>query len=353
MEIVGYKFFVKRIYVISLLGTLGLFAQSPRFSFSVDSISVNVESTLSSETSLTVYLGKLASRASQKPILGKTTITEKRIAFYPWVPLQRDVVYTLVWDGKTKNFSISQEEEYSVLQVKAVHPSSDSVPSNLLKWYIQFSRPVNPSKIYDHITLIDASGKVVERAILPLETPLLSEDGKTLTMWMEPGRQKRHLGPNDRLGEVMRPNSPYTLRISQKLRDKNGLFLERAHEHHFQTEAPDRKSPDTKQWLLQLPKSGTKEGLRLIFKETLDYGSLHESFAIVTPKGEAIDGNFNYEDTEVHFYPVLPWTAGTYVLRFNKRIEDVAGNNLERPFDRDIAIPLRTPNLERTFTIGH
>jgi len=353
METVGYKRFVKRFCLISLMGTLGLFAQSPRFSFSTDSVSVSILATLKPDTTLKVFHGAWEPNTPQKPILGKTTIAKERLSFYPWVPLQRETVYTAVWEGQAQTFSISKEKEYVALQIEGIHPATDTVPSNLLKWYIKFSRPVNPSKIYEHISLVDASGNVVKRAVLPLETPLLSEDGRTLTLWMEPGRQKRDLGPNARLGEVMQPQKAYSLRVSPQLKDKNGLFLENAYQHNFKTGGPDRELPKIPQWELQLPISGKKDELRIEFGETLDYGSLHNSFSILTSNGKPVEGNFQYKDRSVSFYPTVPWSAETYVLHYKKRIEDLAGNNLERPFDRDVDIPLEKPILKRTFTITH
>ena len=168
-----------------------MFAQSPRFSFSVDSVAVDFETVYPKETTLKVYLGAQFSEPSKTPIIGNTLRTATGFVFYPWAPLQREVTYTIVWEGNTQNFNIPRETEYEALRVISVFPNTETVPANLLKWYIEFSRPVNPTKIYDHITLVDASGMEVERAILPLSTPLLSKDGKTLTLWMEPGRQKR------------------------------------------------------------------------------------------------------------------------------------------------------------------
>lgn len=351
MEIVGCRF-VKKLYLISLLGTLGLFAQSPRFSFTVDSIGINTQKEILQTTSFKLFLGTKKFDSQQQAVLGKTVITKNGLWFYPWVPLQRDVQYTAVWEGETKNFSIPREEEYKALEVLAVHPSSTTVPSNLLKWYIQFSRRVNPSKIYDHISLLDASGKEVERAILPLTPPLLSEDGKTLTLWMEPGRQKRDLGPNKHLGAVMQPDRAYTLVIDATLKDENGLNLQMGIQHQFKTTVPDRVSPNAELWNIKLPSRNSKEALHILFGGSLDFGSLDESFAILKQNGEAVEGIFQYGDTSLVFYPNLPWERGTFKLQFNKRIEDLAGNNLERSFDRDVTAAVLTPSLEREFTIN-
>ena len=85
---------------------------------------------------------------------------------------------------------------------------------------------MNPIKIYDHIRFLDDEGKPIDRSILDLGAPLLSADGTLLTVWIEPGRQKRLLGPNRHLGSVFDIEQNYTLHISNTLKDAQGIALE-------------------------------------------------------------------------------------------------------------------------------
>jgi hypothetical protein len=41
-------------------------------------------------------------------------------------------------------------------------------------------------------------------------------------------------------------------------------------------------------------------------------------------------------EEKVNFTPAKPWSAGTYKLQIETRLEDLAGNNLGRLFDRDL-----------------
>ena len=42
------------------------------------------------------------------------------------------------------------------------------------------------------------------------------------------------------------------------------------------------------------------------------------------------------EETVLEFRPESPWAKGSYIIESEERLEDLAGNNLNRLFDRDI-----------------
>jgi hypothetical protein len=43
----------------------------------------------------------------------------------------------------------------------------------------------------------------------------------------------------------------------------------------------------------------------------------------------------DHDETEWRFTPDAPWKAGSYRLAANRTLEDICGNRLDRPFDRD------------------
>jgi len=224
----------------------------------------------------------------------------------------------------------------------------------ILKWYVRFSKPVNPAKIYDHIHLINNEDNVeVDRALLPLETPLLSEDGTLLTLWIEPGRQKRDLGPNRELGEVLTPGKSYTLVIDKDLKDREGISIQADYIHSFTVASPDRVQPTITSWVIEIPKNNTKESLRILLQESLDYGSLQNSLQLVDYSGEIVEGEFeirtNYKN--IVFKPLQNWKRGSYVIQCKPVIEDLAGNNLERLFDRDVTVEEIGAVLELSFVV--
>jgi len=55
-------------------------------------------------------------------------------------------------------------------------------------------------------------------------------------------------------------------------------------------------------------------------------------------KNTSITGSIQTRNEERiwQFTPNEPWTKGRYVLQIETRLEDLAGNNINRPFDRDL-----------------
>lgn len=331
-------------------------SQSPRFSFTSEAITVEISEDQKTP-SFKIYKG-LFTGASQvydkKAVLGDLVQTPAQLRFIPLLPFQKNSEYTLIYNSSIYPFKIELDASYVPVQVETIYPNSTVLPSNFLKWYIQFSKPINPSKIYDHIYLIDKSDSTkIDRALLPLETPLLSDDGTLLTLWIEPGRQKRDLGPNKQLGEVLTAGKSYTLVIGQGLKDHQGILMNESFTHPFTVEPPDRIQPTVTSWKLQLPTAQTKEPLYIDFQEFLDYGSLQNSLLIRDESGEEFMGTFTVDTNQkgIQFTPLLIWNKSTYIVSSKPIVEDLSGNNLERLFDRDVTIETKTPVLERRFRI--
>src|SRR6186713_2761613 len=74
-------------------------------------------------------------------------------------------------------------------RVDAVYPSAATLPANHLKFYIHFSAPMRQGVFLDHCKLLDDHGRMIMTEPFR-ETELWSEDGKRLTLWLHPGRQK-------------------------------------------------------------------------------------------------------------------------------------------------------------------
>ncbi|WP_299623014.1 hypothetical protein [uncultured Tenacibaculum sp.] len=343
------------IFTIVLLMTLEVFSQSPKFSFSQEFIEVKTSENIQV---IKVYKGSFTSHeqlANKEAILGDLFKDESSLSFTPVLPFQLNTTYTAIVNDSFFEFLIPLKTDYKKLSIAAIYPNTLKLPSNFLKWYVAFSKPVNPANIYNHIMLINTKTKEkVDRALLPLENALLSNDGKLLTLWIEPGRQKRDLGPNKHLGEVLNEGASYTLLIDEKLKDTDGVAMGKTFEHSFRVVGSDRIQPSIKKWEFVLPKSNTNESLVIQLNDNLDFGSLHNSLEIINKKGQVILGSFNIKTNEstIAFTPNTSWKKGDYILKCDKIIEDVSGNNLERLFDRDITKKKTKPILERKFSIS-
>ena len=276
-------------------------------------------------------------REETQGILGTRYKDTSSTTFKPLVPFDLETPYTLVYNQQVFFFEIDGEDDQAPMVVTSVYPSARQVPTNVLKWYIEFSKPVNPVKIYEHIQFINQDGKPINRSILHLGAPLLSPDGTLLTIWIEPGRQKRMLGPNQHLGSVFEKAQHYTLQIANTLKDARGLPIVASVNHSFTTIEPDRTKPSIAKWQIGNVKARTKQPLEILCGEQLDYGSLVDAFS-VSYNGQSVDGQLKYDSkmNSISFIPEVEWKQGEYTVNVGHQLEDLAGNNLRYLFDRAV-----------------
>jgi hypothetical protein len=88
--------------------------------------------------------------------------------------------------------------------ITAIHPGTDRLPANHLKFYLHFSQPMQQGVFQRHCALLDQNGKPVVEPFR--ETELWSADRKRLTLWLHPGRQKTGVNLNDEFGPVLQPD---------------------------------------------------------------------------------------------------------------------------------------------------
>ena len=77
---------------------------------------------------------------------------------------------------------------------------------------------------------------------------------------------------------------------------------------------------------------------RVEFDRPLDRALLARCLRIVGAEGEAVAGRSRTEDAEVgwSFEPERTWSPASHSLVVDPILEDLAGNSLERVFDRDL-----------------
>ena len=288
------------------------------------------------------------------PISGKLKEIEGGVRFVPTVPFSFDAEYTVQIDAFSHCFKIELPEDYQRITVVRIHPSSPIVPSNLLKWYIVFDRPVNPANIYDHFSLVDDRGKVVERAFLQLENPLLSDDGRELTLWVEPGRQKRQLGPNLEMGPVFDEGKEYHLMMDGKLRDVNGVVINTGWKHSFTIGKSERSLIHPEKWNIDRPESQSLGKLSIKLDKPLDYGSVNRGLIIRDGNGKLIDGNWTSSESGlmIEFVPSRHWKSGKYTVTITSSLEDLAGNRIHRQFDQPIETDKHSERLQIKNTLS-
>ena len=287
----------------------------------------------------------------QTAILGDYRIAGDDILFEPLIPFTRGLRYE-VWlrNQRLGGFDIPVADPKDAPELLAIFPSQDSVPDNLLKIYLRFSRPMREGQSQHYVALLTNQNDTIPGVFLDLQPELWNTDRTMLTLWLDPGRIKRDLQPNKLLGAPLQTSQRYQLVVSAHWPDQQGAKLRKAFTKSFVTVQRDSLSPQPDRWQIKSPPAGQIQPLEVAFGEPLDYSLLIETLHVLGEGGKTVAGNWQIgpEEKTAQFKPAQPWKPGRYTLRIEARLEDLAGNNLNRPFDRDVtqkAIPATSQNF--------
>ncbi|MEO6686083.1 MAG: hypothetical protein ABIN24_08960 [Dyadobacter sp.] len=291
---------------------------------------------------------RLLSKDKSTAILGEFTISDQAILFTPLIPFTHGLSYEILVRGKqVATFEIPKNNSTDAPAILGMYPSTDTLPENLLKVYLHFSHPMREGQSGKYVALLKNNSDTVKGAFLDLQPELWNPDRTVLTLWLDPGRIKRDLIPNKLLGAPLKKNRFYQIIVSREWTDNQGNLLDKSFTKTFTTTSRDSLSPDPEHWKLALPKNGTSDALKINFHESLDHGLLLETLFVINHRGEKISGKWQILDKEkvTLFSPDQKWISGNYTLRIEIKLEDLAGNNLNRPFDRDITKKENKKNL--------
>jgi hypothetical protein len=288
----------------------------------------------------------LAGGDSMPAVLGNYNVTDEQVVFRPLIPLTPGLKYSIRFrDSVLYEIKLPGPAPDSIPQVSIVYPDKDTLPANLLKLYIVFSRPMQEGQALEHIALIKDGHDTLTGVFLDLQPELWNNSSHMLTLWFDPGRIKRDLQPNQRLGPPLVPGSRYRLLIRNDWKAASGASLVKQYTKDFVTTSADTLSPDPEKWSITAPRAGTHAELTVDFHESLDYTLAKNAINIVNDRDETVGGTLNIttQGDALRFVPDRAWMPGDYALRVEARLEDLAGNNLNRLFDSDLSKPQKTP----------
>jgi hypothetical protein len=271
-------------------------------------------------------------------MLGDYSIAGDDILFRPLIPLSRGLEYE-IWSRSEliKKISVPTDIVVPVPAIIDIYPTIDTVPENLLKMHILFSVPMQEGAL-QHIRLVKNGRDTVQSVFLDLQPELWNNEKTSLTLWLDPGRIKRDLQPNKELGNPLRPGEQYELIIGSSWQSEDGALLGDGYRKKFVVGNRDDESPDPLQWEIIIPKAGSGNELKVLMKETLDFALLEDAIHILDEKGGIIKGKWvvGSKEKEIIFTPVDIWKPARYTIEIESRLEDLAGNNLNRLFDSDL-----------------
>jgi hypothetical protein len=291
-------------------------------------------------------------RAVLPPMLGAYSVRAGVLRFEPQFPLERGVAYRAVFrpdrlPGRrgataapiTADFQLPPRDTSPTTAVSHVYPSADVLPENLLKFYLHFSAPMRRGRSYEHIRLRDGSGREIELPFLELDEELWDPGLTRLTLFIDPGRIKRGVRPLEEVGPSLEAGKSYELVIDREWRDAAGNQLKETFRKVFKVGPPDREPPDPARWRVEPPREGTREPLAVIFPDPMDQALALRLIGVAESSGKAVGGAAALADGERRwtFTPRESWRRGSYRLVVQTTIEDLAGNNIGKPFDVDLS----------------
>jgi len=282
---------------------------------------------------------RLLTAEDQPSILGDYSFLDDLVIFEPLIPFTQGLTYEVRLAGRPiAKIEIPQTDHKDAPLLSAIYPTQDTLPHNLLKIYLQFSRPMREGQSLQHISVLKNGRDTIPAVFLDLQPELWNIDRTLLTLWLDPGRIKRDLQPNQRLGEPIENGATYRLVIGADWTDTRGLSLQQDYHKDFFVISRDSLSPDPERWTIRVPEAGTKKPVIIYFHEALDGVLLREAIRIADGQGKYLPGTVELRDEETIylFTPEGSWSKGTYLMESEARLEDLAGNNLNRPFDRDL-----------------
>lgn len=232
---------------------------------------------------------------------------------------------------------IEKTEKESLPSINNVFPSTDTLPENLLRFYIQFSQPMKTVNNLENIKLLDENGYEIKGAIFNNVYELWNQEQTQLTLILDPARVKTGLIAHDNLGRALQPNKRYQL-VIEKAEDINNNSIEKVFIKNFFVTNADITIPDTNNWNIIVPPANSKSSLRIVFPQPLDRLSLFSRIGLLDEQNKLVKGKviITHQEKEWQLIPNQPWKKGIYYLQVNSRLEDPAGNNLNGLFDHKI-----------------
>lgn len=297
------------------------------------------------------------------PLAGTYSVENGTLVFHPSYPIAPGVHYRAMCktpSGVTveTDFDGPRRDVTPTARVLQVYPSADILPSNDLRVYIYFSAPMSRGEAARYLHVFDENGKDLTgptAVFLPGEE-LWDPNFERLTMTFDPGRIKRGLTSNEKIGPPIAEGKHYALVIDRDWPDAKGAPLVAGFRKEYRGGPAQRTPPDPKQWRVTSPHATTLDPLTLDFPVPMSYTLLQRMIQVTAATG-TIAGTVSVakQEAEWRFTPREAWKAGAYQLVIDTNLEDLAGNHIGQPFDIDtftqVTESIKTQTVSLPFSV--
>jgi hypothetical protein len=277
---------------------------------------------------------------------GRFTLDDGDLCFVPRFPFVEGTTYAVSMKGVEVGALVRPRVDRPVTtEVLEIYPTVDDVPRNLLRFYVQFSAPMSEGHAARHITLIDEAGHEMVGAMLATEHELWDADRRRLTVLLDPARIKRGLVPHLEAGYPLELGSSFRFVVGEGFRDSRGVGLRASAERRYRVSPDERRLLVPEDWQTVPPQVNTAAPLEVLFDRPLDPFLSARCLCVVGPDGRLMAGTpaVGRDGTSWRLTPRAPWAVGPHRLLIDPVLDDLAGNSVERVFDRDMTRPEDAP----------
>ncbi len=276
-------------------------------------------------------------------VQGRFTMVDNSLIFKPFFPFEKGLPYVVKINTGMEHepalipFLIGEKNIVNQAKVLSIFPTSDLLPENVLRFYIYFQTPMKQEEALQHIKLIDKDGNVDNHAFMKFKEELWSIDGKRLTILFDPGRIKRGVSTNMVQGPALEDGHQYKLRIANEWQDVYGQQLVDVEVKDIMVVEAYRDKIVVGDWVLDSPQYNTLDKLTIVFDRIMDHALIQTMVQVRDENQNLVNGHWEILESQkiMQFIPNNKWKIGNYAIRFDTRIEDVAGNNLQNLLDHN------------------
>jgi hypothetical protein len=293
--------------------------------------------------------------AGLAPSAGRFELVGEEVWFTPRHPFPGGLRCSLLWTADPAEPAAAIElgslepaaaDTEPVTSVSEIHPTCPEIPHNNLKLYIRFSGPMSEGWASRAVRVLDeATGAVLEGALLPMEPELWDPARRRLTVLFDPGRIKRGLRPHQELGYPLRSGRSVVVVVDDEFRDASGRRLVAPATRRYHVGPAERRRVDPGLWRWAWP-TGPGVPLQVAFDRPLDHALLQRCIRVLDAGDAAllVEVGILQGERGATFRPPTAWQPGRrYRVSIDPRLEDLAGNSLRRVFDRDLERPEDAP----------